>query len=573
MMGRIVGNIFCMFVCILYSHFAFASSLLRVLDINRSPLVQAGIGRPFLIEVSASNVEHLDGYPHINGLEKFEVKNSGLYITDINGKRTLKYLFEVRIDTPGTYTIGPAIFDDSQIGSNSVSVVVGKEEQLKEGNVKEQGSSVLLRLSADKEQVTVGERVRCCLRFYATDSSVSLLQLIEQEAQDFYCKKAHGPYRGKECLNGIDYDYIEWQRDVFPKKAGNCVIPAYGANYEKEVERDHFWGGLGRFIGNHSETKRVYSNAISLKVDELPSSDKPIQAIGNFSSLIVSAQPPLAKQGEGIVVAVEITGDGDPDAIAFEGLTNVPEALRFYESNQSVQPTQGADSFKKRFECIVQGLKVGTWEIPAQTFYYFDTNKRAFNTLQSTPLSITIMPNAKKKITKQLPNNEQKSNSSEDDLAPLHKDSWYYVAPFQAALPWWLFVVLLLLPVLILLYHFLLPLVRKNRPSYRTQRAKKAFIFALKRLEKIKKKNTPQELYTLFVELFADRWQEPIAAISIDTIRKRLQKTGSSDKQLDEWNDFFSVIAERAFGMKKTDTDEDLFKKAEQWIRRLEKQL
>ncbi len=575
MMGKIVGNAFILFF-MLFSPAVFAHIALQVFDENRAPLVQAGVGRSFLIEVSVSNINHIGRAPEITGLDQFVVKSSGTGITIINGKTTAKYTFQVRIDSPGSYTIGPAHFSDgkNQMSSNEVRVVVGKEqiEQHQKG-ARKQDAPVLLRLSADKEQAVVGERIQCKLRFYYTDPTLSLRQFIEQDAKDLRRKKARGPYSGAERLNEVDYNYVEWDWEVFPQKPGKCIIPAYGADYERETERDDFWGGLGKFLGNQVETKRVYSNAISLTVDPLPDSNKSMQAIGDFSAITISASPTVAKKGEGIVVAVEIIGDGDPDSIIFPGLSGVPDSLRHYESKQTViEPTQKGQQTKKRFEYIVQGLKTGTSEIPAQSFYYFDTKSRTFNTLKTLPLSITIMPGDKKaaQVTIDEPTD---SDSKQIDSIALQKGPWY-PASTGSSLPWWLFVFIVLMPVALFLYQLIShSLVKSRRGSYQMRRAKKAFLIAHKRLATIKKSHKPQELYKLFIELFADKWQQPIAAISAQTISARLEQAGIDNKQLAAWEHFFSCIAERAFGAKKMENDKGLFEKAEQWLKRLEKLL
>ena len=56
----------------------------------------------------------------------------------------------------------------------------------------------------------------------------------------------------------------------------------------------------------------------------------------------------------------------------------------------------------------------------------------------------------------------------------------------------------------------------------------------------------------------------PIAAISAKAIHNRLKDSNMNDAQLVAWDNFFSLICERAFGMKTVEEDKDLIKKAEQ---------
>lgn len=580
-MGKIVGNVFKMMyvlqlILLLSVYNLVADISLRVLDIDRSPLVQAGAGRPFLVEVTMHDVRTIGQPPIVQGLDNFTVKNAGVHITTINSKVTAKYTLEVRIDKPGTYTIGPAIFADrtQQESSPSIKVVVGNEQiESKAKKVKKDDVPILLRLSADKERIFVGERVHCLLRFYYTDPAIALQRFIEHDTNDIHRKKMIGPRTGTEKIQDIEYNYVEWECDVFPQKTGRCTIPAYGADYEQEIEeRDNFWGGLGRFLGNHVVTKRVYSNAISLEVDPLPTTSKTPQAIGTFYAMNLSAKPAVAKQGEGIVVTVEIVGEGDLESLSFGTLENMPPALRFYASNQTViEPTAAGEPTKKRYEFIVQGLQVGTWEIPPQSLYYFDTKQRAFTTVRTMPLSLTIMPSAKKMAS--ITHEEQDNTQEAYEIAPLHKE-WVANTVPDWRLSWWLFIMIACTPMMYIVYGFIERLFVRNRTeSYGARRAQKAFSIAKEQLQQIKKQEKAQELYTLFITLFADRWQLAIAAISLAHVHERLRERGMSDIQCAAWDDFFARIAERAFGIQKGKDDAHLFDKAEQWIQQLEQLL
>ncbi len=570
MMGKIVGNV--LFLFLLCCGVIHADISLRILDTDRSPLVEAAAGRPFLIEVSIHDAHNVEQPPVVQGLDQFVIQNTSVRIATINSKITAKYTYKVSIDTPGTYTIGPAVVN--QESSHSLRIIVGNEQIESVDKHEKKEAPVLLRLLANKDRAVVGEPVHCWLRFFYTDPTITLRHFIENDSKDMRRKKMIGPHNGTQALNGINYQYVEWEFDIVPQKIGRSTIPAFGADYDQEVEeRDNFWGGLGRFLGNLVATKRIYSNALSLEVDPLPESEKLIQAIGHFSAITVSAKPAIAKQGEGIVVTVEIVGDGDPDAIEFSTFENMPAALRFYESNQTVvEPTKEGELPKKRFEFIVQGLKVGTWEIPSQSFYYFDTKLRKFTTLNTVPLSITIMPTTKKTVTIKDNDDEQgATHEYKDDIAPLHKE-WSYIGVPEWRLPWWLFIIMVLVPIIFLLYEFVSRIfLQKQQGSYGARRAKKAFGTAKKRLEIIKKHDNSHELYTLFVELFADRWQISIASISAEEIKERLSKKGFDATKLNAWDDFFARIAERAFGVKKIAEDKYLFEKAEQWIEELER--
>ena len=106
--------------------------------------------------------------------------------------------------------------------------------------------------------------------------------------------------------------------------------------------------------------------------------------------------------------------------------------------------------------------------------------------------------------------------------------------------------------------------------SYNLYRSQKAFEYAKERLLKYRKGNKAARIYSVFVELFADKWHQSIATISQECVRKRLEAIGIKKDVLAEWDIFFTSIAERAFGTVEVGKDQELFSQADTWIKKLE---
>ena len=577
-MGKIVGKRTSFALILLTTWWGLCSGAvidMSVLDTDGSPVVQAGVGHPFVLEVTLSDVAQLGQAPQIEGVEQFDIKHAGMRMMSVNGKVSSHHRYELRIDEPGTYSLGPATFEykGKQLVSNTVRVVVGNEQIEEKKGSDETRAPILLRLSADKDHAVVGERVTCQLRFYLSDPDVALRKFIEQENSLFRRSQSRGPRKGRETLDGVEYSYIEWEWDIYSQKSGSHILPAYGADYDREIERDDLWGGLGKLLGNYVETKRVYSNALPLQVDELPSSVRAVQGIGSFSELRVSAKPSVAKQGEGILVALEVIGDGDPDGIIISELRGIPKELKYYESKQvALDSSMHNSKSGKRFEYIVQGLRVGSWEIPSQLFYYYDVVPRSYKDLRSTPITITVMPGSNQGV-------QSYGNGpgivEQDEIAGICKTHLYTTTSRSSALPWWLFIFLLLLPVFVLVYCRITSVFSKrSRINYRAKRARNAFRYVRTRLDQCRKKKDVRRLHSVFTEFFADRWHVSVGTISVSFINKRLRDVGMNEEQRVEWDRFFSEISEHAFGVhKEGEHKDDLFNQAEQWINRLEKVL
>ena len=574
-MGKIIGSIL---LIISFSTLLQADILLRMTDQRGSPISQAGAGQAFIIEATISDSSsHFGGQPSIAGLEKFNIRSSGMRINSVNGRTQVKYVYEVSINEPGVYDIGPARLGTIDKISNTLKVVVGESQMSNQNETfsrkKTEDQKAFLKLFLDKKKVSVGERVQCCLRFYYNDPTISIKNLIAQESPAFRSKNARSAVQGTEIIDGQEYHFVEWVWDIYPTNCGKITIPAYGANYEKYVERDDFWGGLGRFFGNRIETKRIYSNAATLKVDPIPETDKPVNGIGEFAYIHLSAQPTVARQGEGILVTVEIAGDGDMDAIEFQSLQNLPESLKAYESKQTIiPPSQEGDVYKKRIEFILQGMKTGSFEIPPQTFYYYDVKKKQYVMLESAPLTLNIMPSVAKKVVSK--DSHKEDPQQQAALADIHTSLSF---PYRAStgLPKWFLMFLTFLPVLYLvIINSLHVLKKKKRKISSYDKKKVAFPYARKRLNQMFTERKAEKIYSIFIELFADRCNVPLSVVSPSFIDDVLTQKGISSDMRKKWHSYFEEISERAFGAQRdNEHDNLLFRQAEQWMQELEKYL
>lgn len=574
-MDKIIGKYF--FLSIIFcSSFLNAGMSLRIMDSDGMPLEQAGAGQPFKLEVTLSDISSFSKYPTIKGTEQFDMHTSGMRISTVNGKTTATYSYRIQIDEPGYHIIGPA---ELQVGrnrfvSNTLSVRVDDsaiaQTRLSKKAVRHKQSPAFMRLTTEKQNVVTGERIGCRLRFYFTDQRIALKQIILQESKQIDRSQMRGPFTGTEKIDGTTYHYAEWTWDSYASAAGRQMIPAYGVDYEQEVEQDRqFWGGFARFFGNRIERKRIYSNAVSLQVAPLPAHED-IQSVGSFSYLHLSAQPSAAKQGEGIIITVELAGDGNMHAITMPKLQKVPSELKYYESKQSIiEPRDQSEQYKKRFEFVVQGLKTGSWEIPAQQFTYYDVKQKRVKTVQSAPLTVTIMPGSAKAI---MPFDDNRPDKK--PIAHLHEKGPWYPASEGWRLSWWMIILLMITPIALLIMRgMMLHFRTRVKIPYELIREKYAFSNAKKRFAKLKAERDAQRLYALFIELMANKCKTSLAAITVPFIMLRLQQAAVQENRIEEWNQFFKHITERAYGTATGEIDEQLFKQAEQWLEDLQKVL
>jgi hypothetical protein len=573
-MVKIVGKIF---ICAI-SFFSIILDARVLMEIRPENGVrdQVVVGQPFVIDVTIDDVYGSVQPPVIKGLERFNAQRTGVAMTSINGKSNTRYSYNVRIDTLGSYTIGPAIVHHQQqeFVSNTVNIAVVKDivASPQGKNNAQQEPKVFLRLMVDAETVVVGQKIECVLRFYYQDRSLSLNKVGIPELFGFDVKNLSNLESGVADSNGSQYYYAQWHWDMYPTKPGEFIIPAYNIDYEYPIQDNRLLGGLFMFMNSRVDRKRVYSNAITIKVLPLPHYDGRVDGIGMFERITAEIKPGMAKEGEGMVLALEIEGVGNLDAIAVPRLI-MPEALKYYDSNNAVIAPKNSDELpKKRFEFIVQGMQSGDWEIPEQLFTYFDIEKNAYATLRTSPLMVSIMPGVMR-------SQKNSINSAEDaaeapiveqeiqySIGDINSVGQWYPVEERRPLQWWLFFCLLLLPWLYVSRQTIKEKFGLLSDKFLWVRRRRAFKEARKKVDQSFVCADDSNLYAIFVELFLACGE----LCSLKDAESIVRTRGLSVQLGVEWNNFVDSITHAAYAKTSNKSDE-LCRMAKQWIDRLEK--
>jgi hypothetical protein len=552
---------------------------LKIKSLDGAPLQAAGVGVPFLVEV-VSQGRDTSQAPKIAGLETFKVQRVGLNIRREGNDTCIGYTFKVRIDVPGSFVIGPAVMypNGVQQQSKAIRLAVKESQEIDPAYTQSKDKAdAILQLSVDKGHVYVGQRCTCTLTFLGKKDAVKLEHIEEPKIEECVIGPKTQPIIDTYSVNGTEYVRMSWSWTLFPKVAGSIVIPACVAHYTAEQERNDGLSMVSAFFAIRTERKHVYSNALTITVDPLPTTTTHVDAVGEFKSLQAKIDPVVATEGEGMVLSIELEGDADFNALKSFQLQNMPQALRWYDSKQYIRDTHGAYGLPvKCFEFIVQGLQAGFWEIPAQTFTYFDVTKHGYVTLETAVCPITIKPNPVSALQK--PPRAQEQNVNEQSVQPEQEsqvpvlNTWASLRPVHERHPmsWWLFFVLAGIPA-VWYAVYILRLYAKSREGYFKRMY--AFKQARRKIKQVAHDGQMQELHTIFMEMFALRLYSSPAALSQHVIEMTLRNKGMTDDDLRSWDMFYTHMYERAFfTMHNNDhEDETLHKEALGWIHKLEK--
>jgi hypothetical protein len=556
------------------------SVLLRVLDQEGHSLKEAGIGIPFLIEVEvASSTREEQQQPQLTIPPDLQVVRRGTSSTvrSINGETVIKnfYSYQAVTDQEGTFIIGPAtIHLGKKHGekSNTVTVVVGAEQKRSVEN-KRVDARVELRTTVSEPYV--GQAVPFFIRFYAAHEGIHLEQLQEPLFKGFKHTALQGPATGTATIDGVAYQYLEWNATLFPTKEGRMVIPSLVAHLTVPVQNPR--GRMDMFnLVNHmfggGKIEQIYSNALTLQVKKLPAHERSVTAVGKFSSFHAKLSSGEAETGEGVSLTLELVGEGNFQMIGHPKLA-LPAGLKYYDSHAKDHALTDK-LFKKDFEYVVQAVQPGEYEIPSQTFEYFDTKLQSYKTLQSRPVKLVVTGATRKStvVDEEKEKREKEAVVTSEELPSLEKTLKGGGGLASTRISWLLFVCITFFLIVPLAWRILSFLWF----TYQVRNASKisynrAFKLARARIAAAKKAKNDPEIYHILMDLFANRLHMPRTELSEQDIETALKKAGLSDEKILEWRHFFSHVMAVTFSA--LPAEGDLYEQMGQWVMVLERLL
>jgi len=587
LLAKIDGNtmIIVWFFILLQSVSVCAASLeLRVQDAYGHRVHEIGVGQPFTVLVSIKDTDGKDLQPIIRTKPTITLQRAGQNMTVSNRNAVaIQYIYRSRIDTPGTYTIGPAtiVYQGNTVTSNTITLHV-TDQPSATNNTSDAKQDVFFELSTQVKTAVVGQKIPISLAFYYRDKSVRVINVLQPSSPQFTLKGDPAGIFGTQELRGVTYNVMRWNWYIVPQNTGRIVIPAHCVDYEVEKKSGGRLGALSFFFDSGYETKRAYSNAVTVNVEALPAHRGPILAVGTFESAKLAIEPSVAQEGHAMVLSLEMTGDTEWDIIKSPEIVGLPEGLRCYESKHYMRRESSAlNPGIKCFEYVIQGLKPGKWRIPSQEFVVFDVESSKYKTLATGTVMVTITKN--NAIPSGNNNDLQKeSNGNQtperhilpDTVLALNQEGPWSSVPAYPPLPTWLFILLMLLPVWCGVAWYGYGIWRSYNASRMTAyRSRRAFVTARLAIEQAQRNHDTRSLYYIFIQLFADYYAVDQGHISATFIDQKLSARGVSEHLRTQWREFFMHLASYVFSKQTHTASPQVFLSAITWVDLWEKLL
>lgn len=521
-----IGNIVWMLLFVSGLLYADPQFSVRVLDMQGTAIEQVAAGQPFMIQVAVTQAPRSMSQPTIADIAQYNGYCSGVQMTTINGKSNSTYTYVLRIDAPGVYRIGPisAVYDGQQKDLDPVKVTVSTETRqnqtaAKMVNAAKAQYSTALQLTVDKERVYVGEPVSVRLRFLYNSPHITLRHINEPAIKNIGIDSVSEAVAGKQLFNGVQHEYVEWTWRLWPTTEGIITIPAYGAQYEIVNPHTTKQSGMNFFMFfQPNPVKATYSNAVTLVVDPVPEYEgNPVDAVGSFDALRAEINPAVLKVGQAAVFTLAVEGDAHFAALACPALRGMPNGVRWYPSKEWIEQ-KDADTRIKYFEYVLHAHEAGDWEIPAQTYTFFDPHTRSIDQIESSPQCITVVHDPAAAMHTQqslaptssvLPQTDHSGDRAEQMPSteaygiPL-ADGAVHAAQASLEMPWWIFWLLFAVP-------FMLQSIWSKRGVVYTSRMlaalrkRYAFFLARRALRKAARTKNTADIYTLLTALLCRR--------------------------------------------------------------------
>ncbi len=415
-------------VCFLFNGIALAQPL------RADAFAQEGsvyVGDPFTFQIRVSGSDHAD-QPDLSSLNDFLVQfqggsqNNSSSINIINGKMTKNvsrgYVFSYQL-TPkqtGVLTI-PAILVQAEgqtLRTRPININVIEPEK---------SDDIKLQSFLSKNHCYVGEPVVFTVTWYLRQDVRSfnfMIPLLEKTDWFYFINpetdQASGKkyYRiplsdgeviaeqGKDSLAGTEYSTITFSKILIPKKSGELSIePATVAcevltGYRKSQRRnpfgDDFFSGVFNddFFGGRQEIYKkvaVPSNALRLKINDVPSLGKPANFAGHIGEYTISvkAMPTDVNVGDPITLTITLSGPDYLEHVALPPLTDQPDLARDFKIPQD-RATGETIGKTKVFTQTIRAFRPDVTQIPAIELPYFDTNIGEYKIARTNPIPITV---------------------------------------------------------------------------------------------------------------------------------------------------------------------------------------
>lgn len=362
----------------------------------------------------------------------------------INGKMSSSktYSFIFKAIKPGKIQINgaTAYIDGKLFKSNSIAVNIVEKEEEPQNNGPTKKPSNNNDLDDDEDQKSIEDQIRnnIIIKGFVDKNSVKQGQQISLTFKVFYKIKVDGlqifknpsfknffayemeipqslQEEHEERYNGeLYYSQTFLKTALFPIKAGKFTIEPM-----ELIGQIPIMIGPKHFQIQDSKDIKIKSESITINVEPLGGGDVPLDFCGGIGKFSIqsSFDKSTLNVGDPITYIIKIRGNGNLKLIDVQQ-PNFPKSFQVYRPKikEEISTLSGTVIGTKTYEYLLLPQTAGSYQLPAYSISYFDTETNSYKSISFPETEITVNPSLEKDIKEEMNAKNQKKDRAENEI-------------------------------------------------------------------------------------------------------------------------------------------------------------
>lgn len=469
-----------------------------------------------------------DGFDIVG--QPFQSSSFSFVNGQISASKTMNYTLLPR--SAGSFTIGAVTvsYKGNEYRSKPIQVTVTTAPQIEQPEGKDDKLSllsadplgrILVSASVNKKQAYIGESILYTFSFFHKVRLWESPQYNPPPFTDFWSEDLPDQKGGREVIiKGERYRRQDIKKVLFPTRAGSLAIGSTT---------------ISALIDPFARPVTLSTQPIELEVLPFPKEPKGFSGIAGNFTIEARVDERKAKEGEPVIVKVDIAGVGNIKAIT-PPIYEESEFFRGYEPKDSMDISTFSDmiSGTKSFEFLFVPLQSGDLKLPVFSFTYFDPDEKKFKTVKTKEITLSVKASDSPALFKSAePGALTGNGAAGKKLRPIRMKSslanWNPLFYLQG-----IYLALIILPPLLLA-----GILYARRASQKQEKNSGPFKRALKSLKLAESMINAEESKAFFtetssalVDYFAGKLNMPPASVSKEEIGIALGEAGCPDELL-----------------------------------------
>ena len=344
----------------------------------------------------------------------------------INGKTSsqssVTYTYVLMAQKNGTFVIpsAKATVDGAVAVSSALKIIVSGKAQSQANNTQGaqqqqsragrrvdhagariSGNDLFIKVTANKHRVTEQEPVVLTYKVY-TQVELTQLEGKMPDLNGFHTQEIPLPQQKTfhvETVNGKAYRCVTWSQYVmYPQMSGKLEIPSLtfkGIVMQEDPSVDPFEAFFNGGSGYIEVKKNIKAPSVQIQVDPLPT--RPAGFSGGVGRFNVTAQlgKTTVKAGDPVNLRITVSGTGNLKLLK-EPVVEVPSDFDKYDAKVTDKSKLEATGLtgSMQYDILIVPRNKGQYTIPGIKYIYFDTTTRAYKTIETQPMQLTVTPGA-----------------------------------------------------------------------------------------------------------------------------------------------------------------------------------